>query len=296
MDTARRLNRGIVKRFLLSLVLLISLFIAFTSVWAASIFGSIANRLHSAGWSAASADEIMQPNESVTFEASYFIFKLGSVTFQFLGSCEFNGKPAYHIRASIDSYSGIPFVNFHGVYETYADTSTLTCLSTSNDQMDGKDWIHTSYVLNYAGKNLVWQQSREGQVMKTVDLPLDTTYTDGLSFFYFVRRACLNAGGAPRTLTVPIISDTNRSTVELTIDEAREPCEVTAYDFPIEAERLSGHINFKGTFGVTGDFTGWISDDPAEVPLRADLKVLIGSIGVKLKEIRREGWVPPRAE
>ncbi len=278
----------------LLLLAVISLFVL-RSVVALSFFDDVNSRFED-DWHAASGESIMQPGEVAVFEASYLFFKLGSVRFELLGKGECRGKEAYRIRAFIDSYSGIPFVHLHAVYETCADARTLMCLATSNDQQQGDDWVHTNYIFDYAQKRLEWEQSVKGVVTKKVDLPLDTSYTDGLSFFYYVRRLCGGSEGRKMEMTVPIVSDTDRSSVNLTINEGREPCDVTAFDFPIESERMSGHINFKGTFGVTGDFVGWISTDSAEVPLRADLKVLLGSIVVKLKEIRREGWVPTRAE
>jgi Protein of unknown function (DUF3108) len=268
---------------------------AMRSVLAFSLFADVGARAKANGWSPADSDSIVQPNEVVVFEASYLFFKLGTVRFEFLGEQECRGVPAYRIRAFIDSYSGIPFVDLHSVYETCADPKTLMCLVTSNDQEEGDSWVHTNYVFNYARRRLEWDQSVKGVVTKKVDLPLDTTYTDGLSFFYYVRTACARSDGRKIEMTIPIVSDTVRSSVTLTVNEKREACDVAAFDYPIESERMSGHINFKGTFGVTGDFVGWISADSAEVPLRAELRVLIGSIVVKLKDIHRRGWNPPKA-
>lgn len=266
------------------------------AMWSASLFHQLGNQMQLQGWSAVQEKYIMQPREVATFEASYFFLKLGTVKFVLLGKVMCHGVPSYWIRAFIDSYGGIPFVNFHAVYETCADARTLMCVSTSNDREEGKRWVHTNYLFNYPGKQLTWEESVGGVTTKKVELPLDTTYTDGLSFFYYVREACRTADGKKVTLTIPIVSDTVRSSVELTINEKREPCSVDAFQYPVEAERMSGHINFEGTFGVTGEFVGWISADSAEVPLRADLKVVIGSIDVKLKSISRDHWVPPRAK
>ncbi len=266
------------------------------SVYAFSLFRDLGARFGNAGWHAADDDVIMQPHEVVVFEANYLFFKLGTVKFELLGKQECRGVQAYRIRAFIDSYSGIPFVDLHAVYETCADARTLTCLATSNDQEEGDDWVHTNYVFNYPAGKLEWEQSVKGVITKKVKLPLDTTYTDGLSFFYYVRRICGISDGRKLSMTIPMVSDTNRSSVTLTFNEGREPCDVPAFDYPIESERMSGHINFKGTFGVTGDFVGWISADSAEVPLRADLKVIVGSIVVKLKKVERRSWMPPRAE
>ncbi len=274
----------------------ISTLLILKAIFASVLFHDMGTEMRLRGWSSAEERFIMQPRESVTFEASYLFFKLGTVKFELLGKTVYQGVPSYRIRAFINSYGGIPFVNYHAVYETYADARTLMCISTYNEKQEGGKPVRSDYIFNYAGKVLTWEESVKGVVKKKVEMPLDTSYTDGLSFFYYVREACRSAEGRKETLTVPIVSDTVRSSVNLTINEKREKCKVEAFDFPIESERLSGHINFEGTFGVTGQFIGWISADSAEVPLRADLKVILGSIVVKLKSIDRDSWIPPRAE
>jgi len=116
-----------------------------------------------------------------------------------------------------------------------------------------------------------------------------------VSFVYFVRRACHDARGEPLSLSVPIIDDTVRSMISLMINEKKEPCSVAAFDFPLDSYRLSGHIDFTGTFGLTGDFVGWMATDSSSMPLKAKVRVLLGSVVVQLKEIRRDNWTPPRS-
>ncbi len=58
---------------------------------------------------------------------------------------------------------------------------------------------------------------------------------------------------------------------------------------------MSGHINFQGFFGVSGDFVGWMSADSAEIPLKGNIKVILGSVVVRLKDIKRENWKPSRS-
>jgi biotin carboxylase len=134
-----------------------------------------------------------------------------------------------------------------------------------------------------------------GVRVDSAKVPLDRHYTDGVSFFYYIREASRKADGARTTMSVPIVVDTVRSTVDLTINEKREDCKVTAFKYPLEAYKMSGHINFTGFFGVTGDFTGWMSADSAEVPLKANVSVILGSVVVKLKDARRAGWIPQRS-
>ncbi len=290
------LSRGrIVKVSLVILIFFAAILFSIRTIYALSIFGGLNRALESAGWQVADDDFMMQPREEMTFEASYLLFKIGSVRFQVLGKADFNKVPAYRLRAFIDSYSGIPFVNLHAVFETYADAKTFYCLSTSNSQKQGDNWVYTRYDFDYERKAIEREQSENGKVINRLDYPLDKGYTDGLSFFYYLREASKRADGKKTFLYIPIVVDTVLSSVEMTINEGHESCNVTAFDFPLDANRMSGHINFKGFFGVTGDFTGWMSTDSSQVPLKADVKVILGSVVVKLKDIKRSNWSPVRS-
>jgi hypothetical protein len=270
------------------------LFLTLRAALTMAFFDVATKAVQSSGGAAVDSESFMQVNEELTFEARYLFFKLGSVRFQVLGKTEYDGRPAYLLRASIDSYSGVPFVNFHAVYDTYADANTLFCLFSSRSQKEGDDWLYTTTNFEFDRKIIEWEQTRNGNFVKKVDLPMDRSYTNGVSFVYFVRKMCHDAHGKQTSLDVPIIDDTVRSRVTMTIDENREPCSVTAFDFPLDAYRLSGHINFTGSFGLTGDFIGWMGTDSSAVPLKADVKVWLGSVVVQLKAIKKANWTPPR--
>ncbi len=273
---------------------MLSLFVL-RAVYALTLFNGLSAGMQNSGWTRPAQDSIMQDGESLTFEASYLFFKIGSVKMEVLGKTLYHGIPAYHVRALINSYSGIPFVNLHAMYDTYQDAKTFMCLSTDNIQKDGKDSMFTSYKFEFGRKILDWTLWKNGIRVDSAKVPLDKNYTDGVSFFYYIREASRKAGGARTVMSIPIVVDTVRSTVDLTINEKKEDCKVTAFKYPLEAYKMSGHINFTGFFGVTGDFTGWMSADSAEVPLKANVSVILGSVVVKLKDARRAGWIPPRS-
>ncbi|HUI29579.1 MAG TPA: DUF3108 domain-containing protein [Candidatus Acidoferrales bacterium] len=279
----------------MSLSVAVILLLALRAVYAISFFNGLNNELRGSSWLGSEHDSVMQIKEELTYEASYLLFKIGAVRFQVLSKTTYDSIPAYRLRAYIDSYSGIPFVDLHAVYETYADARTLMCLSTSNSQKEHGGWVYTRYDFNYERKNVNWEQFKDGKMVSTIDFPIDHPYTDGVSFFYYLRTACENAGNNKTSFSIPIVVDTTRSSVDLTINEEREPCEVTAFDFPVDSYRMSGHINFTGFYGVTGDFVGWMSSDSAELPLKGDVKVVLGSVVVKLKDIKRDNWIPTKS-
>ena len=247
-------------RVVLSNLLVMAVFLfALRAVYAISIFNGLNQTMQTSGWLSSGTDSVMQVKEELNYEASYLLFKIGAVRFQVLGKTVYENVPAYRFRAYIDSYSGIPFVNLHSVFETNADARTFMCLFTSNSEKEGDSWVYTSYHFYFDKKIVKWEQSKDGKIINTVYFPLDHPYTDGISFFYYLREEGRISGNKKTGLSIPIVVDTVRSSVDLTINEEREKCEVTAFDFPVESYRMSGHMNFKGFYGVTGDFVGWMS-------------------------------------
>ncbi|HEY9166671.1 MAG TPA: DUF3108 domain-containing protein [Candidatus Kryptonia bacterium] len=290
----RGVRRDIVVKSILGLLVLIILALVLRSVYAYAFFRITSTTLGENGWSPAGSNPAVQIDEDMTFEASYLVFKVGSVRFQVLGKTKYDSLPSYRLRAYIDSYSGFPFVDFHSVYDTYADENTLYCLYNSRSQKDGQSWVYTTTRFQPDHGIIIWDQTRDGKFIREVELPLETNYTNGVSFIYYLRNMCLRAEGRQTALDIPIIDDTVRSSVKLVIDEKREPCTVAAFGYPVDSYRLSGHINFIGTFGITGDFVGWMAADSTALPLRADVKVFLGKVVVQLKEVKRAGGIPPR--
>lgn len=296
MDARRQgAFRKVIRIFAIGLACLTILFLVLRSVYAVSFFNVLTKNMQTSGWTSVDSSSMMQVNEEMTFEASYLFIKIGSVKFQVIEKTEYDSVSAYKLRAYIDSYSGVPFVNFHSVYDTYADAKTLHCLFNLRKQKDGDDLVFTTTEFQFDRKNIEWNQMKDGKSIKEVILPLDSNYTNGVSFIYYLREACRSSQGRETNLDIPIIDDTVRSSVSLTINENKETCEVAAFDFPVEAYRLSGHVNFTGTFGISGNFVGWMAADSSSVPLKGNVKVLLGSVVVQLKEIKRENWTPPKA-
>jgi len=285
-----------IKYVLLCLSVIPIFLLSLRAVYAVSIFDSLKQEMRASGWLSDGNDSLMQVKEELTYEASYLLFNIGAVRFQVLSKTVYDSLPAYRLRAYIDSYSGIPFVNLHAVYETYADARTFMCLFTSSSQKQGDSWLYTEYRFDFKKMLVTWEQLKDGKIIDTLTFPVDHPYTDGVSFFYYLREYCRNVGHEKTSFSIPIFVDTVRSSVDLTINEDREKCEVTAFGFPVDSYRMSGHINFKGFFGVTGDFTGWMSSDSSEIPLKGDVEVILGSVVVKLKEVKRDNWVPRKSE
>ncbi len=115
-------------------------------------------------------------------------------------------------------------------------------------------------------------------------------YVEGPSLFALAR--CLSH--SRKVLSVPTLVNGKVSATDLDFTQSREEVEVDAIDHPVWTQKYTGTAQWTGgAAGLSGDFTGWVSDDDAAVPIKAEMKVILGSIHVELEQWDRAGWTPP---
>ena len=227
--------------------------------------------------------------EDLVYEVSWTFVKLGTVHIKTLG----NLKAA----AYIDSYDGLPFVDLHSVNFTKMDSS-FYCRSGYAIDKDGNDWIGLDYSANPGTGRVaierLTQHDPSSPPFKRE--PMDTirlntrSFVDGLSIGYFPRLFIHSV----RTVNVTTLLKGNVGTTTFYFTDNRTTESIDALDDPVRVVEVEGTTNAVGVFGMTGDFTGWFSDDACAVPIKGKLKVLLGSVTIELVKWNRKGWKPPQ--
>jgi hypothetical protein len=72
--------------------------------------------------------------------------------------------------------------------------------------------------------------------------------------------------------------------------------EIDAVDYPVRTVYFNGDANWTGIYGLTGRFEGWFSDDEARIPIKAKMKLYVGSATIELMSWKRGSWQPPRVK
>jgi hypothetical protein len=74
-----------------------------------------------------------------------------------------------------------------------------------------------------------------------------------------------------------------------------EYIEIDEFDEPIRTFKYEGSADWDGkaTAGLSGEFTGWISDDDGSVVINAELEIFLGSVDIELEDWYKPGWIPP---
>jgi len=233
-------------------------------------------------------DEKLFVGEDLTYVVKYAFLNLGEIRFKVLEKTKINDITVYKTIAYIDSYTDLPFVSLHQIYESYIDSSLFPLKFFAEIFAD--DTVFVNY--NFIGNSKIEIQKGKLGVKK---LLLDSTaqthhrMLDGLSILYYAR---MNFGKNQK-LSVPCFVNEKEEKALLNFYNDPEPVSIEAVDYEIDCLYLDGETDFVSVYGLTGSFEGWFSNDQFSVPIQAKMHVIIGNINLELIKWNKEIWNPP---
>lgn len=237
------------------------------------------------------SDKKMLVGEELTYVVSYTFIKLGEIKLIVKNKKEVKGRTYYNTLAYINSYSGIPFVSLHQIYESRINQNY------SSDSFRGivkhdEYSTFTEYYFDFASGRI---RIKKGKV-NPYQLWTDSTagfnqqMEDGLSIFYYAR---MNLG-TKKSVNVPCFVNEKYETTKINFYTDIKKAEIDAVNYDVACLRLDGNMNFISIYGLTGYFEGWFSNDEASIPVVAKMQVFLGNVKLELKQWKRQGWNPPR--
>lgn len=241
---------------------------------------------------------VMVQGEELVYEVSWSFFKLGKIRVLILPPSSPNMGIAYSSVAYSDSYD-LPFVDFHALSTSDMDSTLFTKGASLFEKKEDK-WLRQNYFFTPSTRTYVTENSfvkdirsqpTQRPTFDTLKLSYDH-FQDGTSILYFARAHSHDQ----RAIAVPTLVRGKAGKTNFYFPAERTSETVDAVLYPIKVVEMEGKAEFEGIFGMTGEFTGWFSDDEASVPIKAKMKVILGSITLELKEWKRSGWLPPKAE
>lgn len=233
----------------------------------------------------------LQVGEELLYEVSYSFIKLGTVRIKVLDKRTISGDDVYKAIGYIDSYSGVPFVNLHQIYESTIK-SDFTPVFFRGTVKDEKYHSYTEYYFDEKKSSIHVKKGRVNppQVWTDSTASLDRKYQDGLSIFFYAR----NYSGSKKSENVPCFVKEEKVFTKINFYDEVKNVSIDAVDYDISCVRLDGEMDFISIFGLTGYFEGWFTNDDASIPVVAKMHVIIGSITLELIEWKRQGWMPPK--
>jgi hypothetical protein len=211
--------------------------------------------------------EVFEDGEELYYEVNYSFINIGWVKFN---TERQTGKSnVYNCKAVMKSNDAMPFVYVN--YEFYStvevrDGNVVPLKFTAYEFNRDNKKSTLTYNFNYdSGFVYINKIGYEGQT--EVDKRINSS-----TLFMHIDSAMMKI-------------DFNTAKTDVSIDNV---------DYDISSVYLEGYSYFTAVFGLTGDFSGWFSNDAARVPLKAKLKVKIGNVTLELKSWKRKSWKPPQ--
>ncbi len=246
--------------------------------------------------SARPAEIVFQVGEELEYSVHYSFFNIGTIRFKVTDKEERNGRTIYHSHAFMDSNPSLSWlVDLHIRFYSEIDQDAFTYGWISDDSTsDGVKYRQMRF--DYANHKMYYEWGKKiapdvRQAIGRDTIAIDTESQDGLSLFYYARASLHQK----KDEQIPTFIDTSKAITNINFLDEKSEIEIDAVDYPIDVVRIDGRADFVGIFGLTGGFEGWFSNDSACIPIKARLKVILGSIRVELTKWKRGDWVPQKA-
>ena len=223
--------------------------------------------------------KVYHDGEVLTYAVRWGFFRLGTVEIhqRVMDAVE----RRYELLLRVRSAPHLPFID--------------VTFDNRSEQLAGEHGLRHE-VITSAGDTTIYRVSPSGTAYYTEDrsdgvtVRMDTVehpfpMFDALGLFMIAR--CLSNRTVDTSFATLLEHEGYATDLRTGLD--RETITVDAYPDPQQAVVIGGFAHWVGNgyAGMTGDFTGWISDDDRAVPLRAELKIFLGSISLELESIER---------
>jgi hypothetical protein len=221
--------------------------------------------------------------EILRYKVRWGFIRLGTVV---LTQEPFN-EQTVKMRMEVHSAEGLPFINVHFTNESIKNLDSpalfLETITSGRDTSERSVFLYESDL-----SKILMQDYADGKIRRSDSLQCDRACFDALGLLMLSRLLVFDQ----RSLTVPTLNDYSIGETELRFTGLTECVRTPAFNTAVRCRRVDGTANWIGkTFaGMQGPFTGYFSDNSAAVPIRAEVKIFLGSIVLELESFERAGW------
>ena len=229
--------------------------------------------------------------EKFVYGVSWTFIRLGTITLKVETIDSF--PELRKVIVDIKTAAHLPFINIDEYNEAILRISDgMTMYYHGTEKNDGKT-AEITCVYNEDQKCAFYESKNieTGEILKKITLKIQQPFLIGTSLIEYARLAA-DSGTIKK---VPTIIKGNIYPTTINYSGPVEEIDIDACDEPVSAFRYTGSADWDGqaTAGLSGNFTGWLSNDSADVVLYAELDILLGSVDAELEYWFKPGWTPP---
>ncbi|MEZ4689858.1 MAG: DUF3108 domain-containing protein [Ignavibacteria bacterium] len=189
------------------------------------------------------------------------------------------------------SYKGIPFVDLEIEFESELvfDGKDLYSRKFRAKEKVEDGYVEIEYVFHYDSQYVYVKKTNKGNVEidKNISINKNVRFQDGLSLFY---KARINSFTPEDNFMVPVFMNEEETSVDYYFKSNRKKYHYRRLKMILLRVGCNRLQNLPEVFGMNGEFAGWFSKNSAEVPLKAQLNAIVGSITLELDSFKRSDF------
>jgi len=236
---------------------------------------------------------VFQPGETLRYSVTWKFLRLGTLSIRTERDTTSSDGSEFTVIMKVESNPTLQFLWIREVNEAHIEASSVTSRHFLARHRNGDDLVEIRHQFDPATRTAITSLTdmNMGKLLRCDTVYNATPYVDGASLVFKARELSRTIGRVP----VPTMIDGRLCNTTLEMGGDVESLHIDAWGQEIRTRRYSAHADWTGgtSSGLGGESTGWVSDDEAAVPIRAEMKILLGSIVLELEQWTRTGWVPP---
>lgn len=235
------------------------------------------------------APETFSYDERLRYTVTYIGIRIGTI--EMLN--RFNEHDPDRIDETVitlRTFSGIPFLSVHTEFYSRRGSDGFFTESTTFDR-ERNTWAYYHASRIDKRKDIIVDRGYKNRDNGTVfDTEIDTLYPgkhvhDALTFVSILR----DSAHAENPYEFDILIDRTVEKIRINSPKKKEKLDVRAFDNETEAYHITGVIDFTAIHGLTREYQSWISTDKQRIPLKARVRIGIGSVKIELEEYEYNG-------
>jgi hypothetical protein len=210
--------------------------------------------------------------------------KLGTVVIKTGGPASEYG--AGKLRARMQFWTAdVPFLDAKSTINDVIDTANLNIVHFESKEQSGDRVTNKRFDYDRAKKTVTYSDDKGTNSVT----PNVKPFSDALTLLFNMRAWA----GSGQTYGIPMHNKDGEKSVmcKFTKKISMEEC-AALDDKEVRTKIVEGRANMGegAPLGANGEFTAYISDDAASIPVRIEMKIAIGSITLELDKVKRAGW------
>lgn len=223
-------------------------------------------------------------DERLQYTVTYLGIRIGTV--EILNKVnETNIQEVEETVITLRTFSGIPFLSVYTEFYSKRGSDGYFTESITFDRERSK-WAYYNATRNENTTDVIvdrgYKNRDNGEIF---DVEVDTLYPgepihDALTFISILR----DSAHTGRPYELDILIDRSVEKINIEAPEDREEIEVRAFSNEAEAYHINGVIDFTAIHGLSRKYQAWITTDNRRIPLKARVRIAIGSVKIELEE------------